>query len=118
MKNILVVDNDSVIRSLLKSFLSLKKYRVECVNTGIDALNFIAKESFDIIITDLKMDDMDGTELIKKIHDSCPNIKLIAMSGDSSFDKLPSDLKSNIPFIHKPFRLQEMERLILDLSVN
>ena len=118
MKNILIVDDDPVISSLLKSFLALKKYNVECVTTGIDALNALVRGSFDVVITDMKMHGMGGGELIKKMIRIQSSIKLIAMSGDTSFDKLSPDLKETIPLLRKPFRLQEVEKLILKLSSN
>lgn len=116
MKNILIIDDDPVIRSLLQSFLSLKRYKVKSVSAGIDALNILAKKPFDIVITDMKGDGVCGPELIKKVRSVCPDIKLIAMSGDTSFDKMPENLKANISMIRKPFRLEEMESLIADLS--
>ncbi len=116
MKKILIIDDDPVIRSLLQSFLSLKKYKVESVSAGINALNILAKKSFDIVITDMKGDGVCGAELIKKVRSAWPDIKLIAMSGDTSFDKMPENLKSNISLIRKPFRLEEVENLIADLS--
>ena len=116
MRNILIIDDDPVICALLQSFLSLKRYHVECVSKLEDALKAITNKPFDIVLTDMKMPDVVGAEIIKRIFDTKPGIKLIAMSGDTSFDKLPSDLRANIPFLRKPFRLQEVERLILDLN--
>lgn len=115
MKNILIIDDDRVISSLLKSFLSLKKYKVECVSTVIDAMNALTRKSFDIVITDMKMHGMGGAEIIKKMRSIQSGIKLIAMSGDSSFDTLPPDLRETIPLLIKPFRLEEMERLLSSL---
>lgn len=116
MKNILVIDDDPVMCALLKSFLSLKRYKVECITMLEDALSLMKKESFDIVLTDMKMQGIDGSEIIKKIREIKPSVKLIAMSGDTSFDKLPSHLKAHIPFLPKPFRLQEVEILIKKLG--
>ncbi len=116
MKRILIIDDDPVICALLKSFLSLKKYDVECVNRLEDAIKAIIKRPFDVVLTDMKIPDMVGSEIIKRIYDTKPGIKLIAMSGDTSFEKLPPDLRANLPFLRKPFRLQEVERLILELN--
>lgn len=115
MKNILIVDDDPVICALLRSYLSLKKYKVETVSTLDAALNVIAKEPFDVVITDLKIHGVFGTKLLKRIFDIRPNIKMIAMSGDTSSEKLTTDFKGDIPFLHKPFKLQEVERLIIEL---
>ena len=116
MKNILILDDDPVICALLKSFLSLRRYKVESITVWEDALKQMAKESFEIILTDLQMPGIGGAEIIKKIRDINPNVKLIAMSGDTSFDKLPANLKAHIPFLPKPFKLQEVEKLLISLN--
>ena len=116
MTNILIIDDDSVIRQLLQSFLSLKRYKVESVSNGIDALTAVSNTQFDIVITDLKLKKFRGADLIKKMQAIQPGIKLIAMSGDTSFDSLPEEIRTNIALIRKPFRLEEVEKLILNLN--
>lgn len=89
---------------------------MESVSAGIEALNILARKPFDIVITDMKGDGVCGPELIKKMRSVWPDIRLIAMSGDTSFDKMPENLKAGISMIRKPFRLEEVENLISDLS--
>lgn len=115
MLHILVIDDDPVMRSLLKSFLSLRKFKVDCVVTESDAMNMLLQDHVDIVITDLKIPGIDSIQLIKKITRTKPGIKIITMSGDTSFDRLPNDIKTVTPFIHKPFKLQEIEALIRTL---
>jgi len=116
MINILVIDDDPVMRSLLKSFLSLRKFNVECVMTETEAMKALSLDHVDIVITDLKIPGIDSVQLLRKITGIRPGIKLIAMSGDTSFDRLPQDIKAATPFIHKPFKLQEIEKLIRELT--
>jgi len=116
MINILVIDDDPVMRSLLKSFLSLRKFNVECVMTETEAMKALSLDHVDIVITDLKIPGIDSIQLLRKITGIRPGIKLIAMSGDTSFDRLPQDIKAATPFIHKPFKLQEIEKLIRELT--
>jgi len=116
MINILVIDDDPVMRSLLKSFLSLRKFNVECVMTETEAMKALSLDHVDIVITDLKIPGIDSVQLLRKIKGIRPGIKLIAMSGDTSFDRLPQDIKAATPFIHKPFKLQEIEKLIRELT--
>ncbi len=116
MIHILVIDDDPVMRSLLKSFLSLRKFKIECVTTELEAMNVLIQDHIDIVITDLKIPGIDSVELIRKITQTKPGVKLITMSGDTSFDKLPKDIKANMPFIHKPFKLQDVEKLIREIT--
>lgn len=115
MKNIFIIDDDPVVCSLLRSFLSLKKYKVASFSRLEDALKALETAPADVVLTDMKMQGIVGIEIIKKVLNTRPDLKLIAMSGDTSFDKLPPEIKANVPFLRKPFRLQEVERLLLEL---
>ena len=115
MVHILVIDDDPVMRSLLKSFLSLRKFKVDCVMTESDATSLLLQDHVDIVITDLKIPGMDSVQFIRNVSRTKPGIKIITMSGDTSFDRLPKDIKTVTPFIHKPFKLQEIEALIRTL---
>ena len=115
MKTIFIIDDDPVVCALLRSFLSLKKYKVASYSRLEDALKALETSPADVVLTDMKMQGIVGTEIIRKVLGARPDLKLIAMSGDTSFDKLPSEIKTTVPFLRKPFRLQEVERLLLDL---
>ena len=116
MVHILVMDDDPVMRSLLKSFLSLRKFKVDCVMTESDAINVLQHDHVDIVITDLKIPGMDSAQFIRRIAQTRPGVKIITMSGDTSFDRLPKDIQTTTPFIQKPFKLQEIETLISKLT--
>ncbi len=115
MKNIFIIDDDPVVCALLRSFLSLKKYKVASFSQLEDALKALETTPADVVLTDMKMQGITGTEIIRKVLNARPDLKLIAMSGDTSFDKLPPEIKATVPFLRKPFRLQEVERLLLYL---
>ena len=116
MVHILVIDDDPVMRSLLKSFLSLRKFQVDCVMTESDATKVLLHDNVDIVITDLKIPGLDSVQFIRSITRTKPGVKIITMSGDTSFDRLPQDIKTTTPFIQKPFKLQEIEKLINTLT--
>ena len=116
MVHILVIDDDPVMRSLLKSFLSLRKFKVDCVMTESDAIRVLLQNNVNIVITDLKIPGIDSVQLIRSITSTKPGVKVITMSGDTSFDRLPRDIQTTTLFIHKPFKLQEIEKLISTLT--
>jgi len=116
MVHILVIDDDPVMRSLLKSFLSLRKFKVDCVATESEAINVLLHDNVDIVITDLKIPGMDSVQFIRRIAQTKPSVKIITMSGDTSFDRLPQDIQTTTPFIRKPFKLQEIVTLISKLT--
>ncbi|MCC6543004.1 MAG: response regulator [Nitrospirae bacterium] len=114
--HILVIDDDPVMRSLLKSFLSLHKFRVDCVMTESDAIKVLHNNNVNVVITDLKIPGMNCVQLMRSITRTKAGVKIIAMGGDTSFERLPQDIKTTTPFIQKPFKLQEIEKLINKLT--
>ncbi len=80
-KKILLVDDEEAIRKMVRAVLGNELYEFgEAVN-GLDAQALLAKQHFDLIITDVIMPDCDGIELVMAIRRTQPDIKVIVMSG-------------------------------------
>ena len=82
-KRILVVDDDVTILRVFKNILEKEGYIVEAVDTGKVAAERIKKEKFNVCIIDVKLPDMDGTELLLKLTKTPETIKII-VTGFSS----------------------------------
>ena len=80
--NVLIVDDDEEILISLKYFLERNGYVVDTSNTAQDALNKIHNTTFDAILSDIKMPNMDGLELLREVKDT--NIPLILMTAYGS----------------------------------
>jgi CheY-like chemotaxis protein len=80
-KKILVVDDEEIIRVSLKKIISKLGYTVTLACSAQDALDKIRNEDFQLIITDLKMPEIDGTELCRRIRDVNPEAIIYALSG-------------------------------------
>ncbi len=87
---ILVVDDEEQLRHLFRTVLTMAGYTVFEANDGNRAMDFVQREALDLIITDLVMPERDGIEIIRGIHSSYPNLKIIAISGafDGNFLKV------------------------------
>lgn len=116
-KRILVVDDDVNILRVFKTILEKEGYVVETAETGKDALKKIKKEDFDVWLVDVKLPDMDGTDLLLKKADSDP-IKII-VTGFSSEEvgEKAADYGAD-DFLVKPVRPEELidtvrERLVI-----
>jgi len=81
MARILVVDDDSLIRDLLKQVLETQGYEVVQAANGLDAMVVYESEEVDLVITDMVMPHKNGIELIRDLIDRDPAIKIFAMSG-------------------------------------
>ena len=90
-KKILVVDDEDAIREILKIKLVKLGYDPECAQNGKEALKILAKEKFPLILTDLRMPEIDGIELCIQIKERNPETVIYAFSGhvtEDEFDQL------------------------------
>ena len=83
---ILVADDEVEFASTLVTRLELRNFKARMVNTGGDALAAIEKERPDILLLDLKMPDLDGLEVLAKLRESYPLLKVIILTGHGSFE--------------------------------
>jgi CheY-like chemotaxis protein len=75
-KRILIADDEEAIRILLAVALKIYDYELDIVENGLEAINNIYKRSYDLIITDYMMPEMDGLELTKRIRSDIVKIML------------------------------------------
>src|SRR3989338_8393198 len=81
MKKILIIDDEVKIAEGLKEMLSSWGYYAECFFSGLKGVAFLQSEQVDLVITDLRMPDIDGIKLLKRIKEVSPGIKIIVLSG-------------------------------------
>jgi len=119
---ILIVDDDSHLRETLRDLLATLNISSESAPDGSQALTKLKKREFTFVLTDMKMQGMDGLQLIKKIHDELPNISIIAMTGYSEGYRYVDVINAGAnDFINKPFDLEELEaklrRIIIERNL-
>jgi CheY-like chemotaxis protein len=90
MNNVLVIDDDDEMRDFVLNLLRRRNYSASGVQNGEKGVASLTGQSFDLIITDIVMPDMEGLETIRRIREISPDIPIIAMSGggDSRRDYL------------------------------
>ena len=105
MKKILVVEDEKDIQNIIRAFLENAEYKVETADDGLDAINLIQKNNYDLILLDIMLPKIDGftvCEMIRK-NSNIPIIILTALTDEESqlkgFDKLADD------YITKPFSM-------------
>ena len=86
MKAVLFVDDHEVLARLSCEILETQGYRAVSAYNGPDALEKFGRESFDIVVTDFRMEGMNGLELAKRIHASHPGIPVIIVTGYGPVD--------------------------------
>ena len=105
MKKILVIEDEKDIQNIIKAFLENADYKVETADDGLEGINLIQKNSYDLVLLDIMMPKIDGfvvCEMIRK-NNNVPIIILTALTDEESqlkgFDKLADD------YITKPFSM-------------
>ena len=110
-KNILFVEDDQSVANTMKEFLERFEYNVTISSRSTEALRLVQAhpETFDMVMSDLKMPNMDGIELAKKIHGVKTDMPVIICTGDNSIeaDKIKNTEGINEVFI-KPFPISEL----------
>jgi len=102
--NILVIDDEATMRDSCRQALSRNGNRVEVAEDGLKGLAMLAKESFDLIILDLKMPGLSGMDVLKKIKDSDPEAMVIVITGYATVESAVEAMKRGAyDFIPKPF---------------
>ena len=86
MKAILFVDDHEVLARLSCEILNMQGYRAVSAYNASDALAKLEKEDFDMLVTDFRMEGMNGLELAKKVREKSPNIPIIIVTGYSDLD--------------------------------
>ena len=113
-KRILVVDDDVGILRVFKSILQKEGYSVETVETGQVALGKFVKERFNVYLIDVRLPDMEGTDLLLKIPNEHGTVKII-ITGFSTDDvgKRAADYGAD-DFLVKPVKAEELIAAVRD----
>lgn len=101
---ILVVDDEAVIREGLRRVLAAEGYTVETFSSGPPAIERMAENFFDLVITDLKMPGMSGIDVLKQIKALQPEVPVIMITGYSTVETAVDAMKNGaVDYVPKPF---------------
>ncbi len=106
---ILVVDDDAASLSSLGEAMALEGYEVSLAASGEEALRLNEQTEFDVVLTDLRMQGIDGLQVVRTIKNSHPETVLIIMTGFASMETVVDAISAGAyDYISKPFRLDQM----------
>src|SRR5215469_3253238 len=104
MSNILLVDDEPVEASVLGEILKDKGFGVTIRTDPLKALELAETESFELVITDLKMPSMDGVELLRRLRSLDPDLTVIVMTAYATVGTAVSAMKEGaFDYLTKPF---------------
>ncbi|MGJ5814454.1 response regulator [Paludibaculum fermentans] len=106
---LLIVDDEAPQMQVLRSILELEGYDTTGFVSASEALEALAGQEFDLILTDLMMPEMDGISFLRSAFASDPNVVGIVMSGQGAHDTVAEALKAGaLDYILKPFQLSAL----------
>ena len=115
--NILLVDDEAPIREAMLLLLKAADYRITACASGQEALQTLANEQFDIIITDLFLPDITGIDILTKAKGLFPSLEVILITGHASAETAVRAMKEGaFDYITKPLNFEEL-RMILAKAV-
>jgi len=120
IRTVLLIDDDVWLAGALQRVLVKNDFIVQVFNDGRLALEWLARERADLVITDIYMDHMDGMEVLKSLRDLFPKVKVIAMSGGSQvvdFDCLAiAKMLGAARTLPKPLQMDDLLSAINELE--
>lgn len=121
MKKALVVDDTKNIRILLTKTLELEGFEIKSASTGAEALDIIRKEAFDLIFLDIKLPEVSGTEVLRKIRGEGNNTPVIIITAYPTVKNAVDCVQLGaITYIQKPFTADRLRNTLeqFHLSAN
>ena len=118
MAKILVVDDDQGMREFLEIMMTREGYRVVTAGDAGKALARCRKETFDLIITDLKMPKMDGIAFLKEVKQLSPETMVILITAYASGETAVNAMKEGAyDYIEKDFAIEDLKRIVRNALV-
>jgi len=111
--DILIVDDEPIVGERLKAFIKKDGHRSEIFVDPSAALKRLEEKDFDIVISDIRMGEIDGIQVMQKVFQTSPRTKVIMITGYATLELARESLtKGAFDFIAKPFKLKEIRRTI------
>ncbi|MDA8082554.1 MAG: response regulator [Nitrospiraceae bacterium] len=101
---ILVIDDEDIVRMSCSRTLVPEGYEVQLVKNGLDGLALLEQQPVDLVLTDLKMPEIDGIEILRRIKGKWPGIEVIIITGYQTVDTAVKSIKLGAyDYLEKPF---------------
>jgi len=110
----MIIDDEPIVCKRLRSTLEKANMEIETFTDPNEAVKRFSEKNFQILITDLKMKEMDGIDVLKLVKKISPETKVIIITGVATVEKAKEALKSGAyDFIAKPFKLSQLRNLVM-----
>jgi DNA-binding NtrC family response regulator len=114
---LLVVDDEAIALRNLERVFSKEGYQVSTASNGQNALRLLRQQSFDLVLTDLKMEKVDGMQVLKRCKELDPDVEVILITGYAAVDTAIEAMKQGAyHYLAKPFKLDEVRKTVAEAA--
>jgi DNA-binding NtrC family response regulator len=110
---ILIVDDEKVALKNLEHVMRKEGYEVTGTESGPIALRLLEEQQFDVVLTDLKMEKVDGMQILKKCRELYPDTEVVIITGYATLESAVDTMKHGaFYYVAKPFKLEEVRKVV------
>lgn len=114
---ILIVDDEKIALKNLEHVMKKEGYEVIGTQSGQNALKLLDEQRFDVVLTDLKMEKVDGMQILRRCHDLYPDAEVIMITGYATLESAVNAMKHGaFYYIAKPFKLDEVRKVVKEAA--
>jgi len=112
---LLIVDDEKVAVKNLEHVMKKEGYEVTATQSGANALAHLDRQQFDVVLTDLRMEKVDGLQILEKCRENWPDTEVILITGYATLESAVDAMKQGaFNYIAKPFRLDEVRKVVAE----
>ena len=110
---VLIVDDEEIALKNLEHIMKKEGYQVMGTQSGVNALKLLSEHEFDIVLTDLKMEKVDGMDILRHCRENYPDTEVIIITAYATLDSAVKSMKEGAYYyIAKPFKLDEVRKIV------
>jgi DNA-binding NtrC family response regulator len=110
---ILILDDEPIVWKRLKPALEKVGYQVEAFSQSSSAMRRVREKEFDIVVTDLKMEGIDGMQFLSEVKNRSPKTEIIVITGFATMETAKESFQKGVfDFVAKPFKRGELLEIV------
>ncbi|MDA8098284.1 MAG: sigma-54 dependent transcriptional regulator [Nitrospiraceae bacterium] len=110
---ILIIDDERIALKNLEHIMKKEGYEVTGTQSGQNGMNLLDEQAFDVVLTDLRMEKVDGLQILKKSREVAPDTEVIMITGFATLESAVDAMKHGaFYYIAKPFKLDEVRKVV------
>jgi DNA-binding NtrC family response regulator len=110
---LLIVDDERIALKNLEHVMAKEGYEITATQSGPNALKLLDEQQFDVVLTDLKMEKVDGLQILRKCRELYPDMEVIMITGFATLQSAVDSMKQGaFHYIAKPFNLDEVRKVV------